>query len=264
VNRRHLAAVAALLFGAALPAFTQRPNRGGGMGGRGQGGVPDQQRSDLEDEVRRMFARAVRERVGLSDDQMVKLGPITRKFEEQRRETQRDERDVRTKLQGLVMVNSESDSVRIRQMIAQMSDLRRRRFQIDEAEQKDLAGIMTPLQLAKFMAIQEQVRRRLEQMRPGGPGPGNPMDGSMPVGRNRPPSAESPDAELVTLRIRVVPLRATIYVDDQMRGTGATIVNVSPGWRRIRAEAPGCAPFVDSVQVARGQPPYLRTIPNCT
>lgn len=152
--------------------------------------MPNQQRSDLEDLVRRGFARAVRERVGLSDDQMAKLGPITRKFEEQRRQTQADEREARMKLQGLVMVGADGDSIRIKQFIAQLNEAHRRRFQIDEAEQKELAGIMTPLQLAKFLGMQEQVRRRLEQMRPF---PGGPPDGTDPVGaaggRNpRPPS----------------------------------------------------------------------------
>jgi hypothetical protein len=155
----------------------------------------DPRRADLEDEVRRNFARVVRERVGLSDDQMLKLGPITRKFEQQRRETQVDERDARTKLQGLVMVNAEGDSVRIKQHLGQLNDLRRRRFQIDEAEQKELAGIMTPLQLAKFMAIQEQIRRRLEAARPfpgappDGPGPGRPdgVDRGAPTNKSRVP-----------------------------------------------------------------------------
>lgn len=184
--RRHLVIAIALIIGAVASATAQRPNRP--MGGRGgQPGMQDPRRAELEDDVRRGFARAVRERVGLSEEQMLRLGPVTRKFEEQRRQAQMDERDARTKLQGLVMVGAESDSVRIRQFIGQMNEVRRRRLQIDEAEQKELAAIMTPLQLAKFLGIQEQVRRRLEQMRPF-PG-GSPPDG-MPPGRagQRPPA----------------------------------------------------------------------------
>jgi Spy/CpxP family protein refolding chaperone len=180
------AAVGAIVLAVcASAAEAQRPNRA--MPGRGgqQPGRPDARREDLEDEVRRNFARAVRERVGLSDDQMLKLGPITRKFEDQRRQTQRDERDARTKLQGLVMVGAEGDSVRIREFISQLTEVRRRRLQIDEAEQKELAGMMTPLQLAKFLGIQEQVRRRLEAARPF---PGGPPDGTPPGGRGAPPA----------------------------------------------------------------------------
>lgn len=185
---RAVVCAVALAVSASVAEAQARPNRQ--MPGRGaQQGRPDARR-DLEDEVRRNFARAVRERVGLSDEQMVKLGPITRKFEDQRRQVQADERDARTKLMGLVMVNAESDSVRIKQHIAALNDVRRRRLQIDEAELKELATIMTPLQLAKFLALQENVRRRLEQARPF---PGGPADGTDPVGapggRNpRPPS----------------------------------------------------------------------------
>jgi Spy/CpxP family protein refolding chaperone len=180
ITRAVVGAMALALCASVVEA--QRPNRS--MPGRGgqQPGRPDGRREDLEDEVRRNFARAVRERVGLTDDQMLKLGPITRKFEDQRRQVQRDERDARTKLMGLVMINAEADSVRIRQHISEMNEVRRRRMQIDEAEQKDLAGIMTPLQLAKFLALQENVRRRLEQARPfpGGPPNGPPPGGAAP------------------------------------------------------------------------------------
>ena len=172
----------------AVTADAQRPNRPMGRGGQG----PGQRRNDLEDEVRRGFAKAVRERVGLNDEQMQKLGPITRKFEVQRRETHADERDARTKLQGLVMVGAEGDSVRIRQALSQLMDVHKKRLAIDEAEQKELATIMSPLQLAKFLALQEQIRRRLEMARPF---PGGPPDGRgapPPDGQGGQPAAKPP------------------------------------------------------------------------
>jgi len=46
-----------------------------------------------------------------------------------------------------------------------MVDIQKRRVAILESEQHDLATIITPIQRARYMALQEQVRRRLEQMR---------------------------------------------------------------------------------------------------
>lgn len=259
---RVIVGAVALVVCAATADAQGRPNRQIPQGRGSQPGRPDARRADLEDEVRRNFARAVRERVGLTDDQMLKLGPITRKFEDQRRQIQVDERDARTKLMGLVMVGAESDSVRIRQFIGQLSEVRRRRLQTDEAEQKELAGIMTPLQLAKFLALQENVRRRLEQARPF---PGGPPDGMGPD-RGAPPRGEPMAEDHRVVRVRVTPLRARIFVDGREVGTGTAIPTLTVGSHSFRFDAAGCETLTETIEIPRGQgnpPPILRTIPNC-
>lgn len=220
------------------------------MGARAQGGAQDPRRAQLEDEVRRGFARAVRDRVGLSDDQMAKLGPITRKYEGQRRQAQMDERDARMKLQALVLVGSDADSVRIKGFITQLNDVRRRRVQMDEAEQKELATIMTPLQQAKFLGIQEQVRRRLEQMRPfqgGLPPAGIPADDQ---GRPGQEFGASPDS--VFVRFNTMPLTTRVLIDDVERGMGRFRVKVSEGPHRITISAPGCKTDEQTIDARKG------------
>jgi len=44
-------------------------------------------------------------------------------------------------------------------------EIQKRLLQLMESEQRELATIMTPVQRAKFTALQEQIRRRVEQMR---------------------------------------------------------------------------------------------------
>lgn len=127
---------------------------------------PDQPppgRAQLEGEIRRGFARAVRERVGLSDDQMRRLAPVTQRHEQERRQLQLDERATRMALQ-IVMRDSIPDQQKVTQHLDHMLDIQKRRVALLEREQKDLADIMTPVQRARYMALQEQVRRRLEQM----------------------------------------------------------------------------------------------------
>ncbi|MEK7401250.1 MAG: hypothetical protein AABZ80_02690 [Gemmatimonadota bacterium] len=150
------------------------------------------QRAQLEDDVRREFARAVRERVGLNDDQMQKLGPLTRKYEEQRRQTQADERNTRIRLQAALLDENPADSAKVNQLVQQLLDIQKRRVAIAEAEQKELGSIMTAHQRARYLGLQEQVRRRLEQMRPGMGGPPEgmpPRDGPPPA-----PESAAPDS----------------------------------------------------------------------
>ncbi len=47
----------------------------------------------------------------------------------------------------------------------QLVDLQRQRVAILAAEQKELSTFMTPLQVAKYRALQEQLRLRVEALR---------------------------------------------------------------------------------------------------
>lgn len=122
-------------------------------------------RARLETEVRRNFARLVRQRVGLSEEQMDRLVPLTQRYEQQRRQLQMDERDARLSLREIMRDEQTADAKQVDQLLQKLVDVQKRRAQLLESEQRDLAAIMTPVQRAKYMALQDQVRRRLEQMR---------------------------------------------------------------------------------------------------
>ena len=122
-------------------------------------------RAQLETQVRRNFARLVREGVGLSNEQMRRLVPVTQRYEQQRRQLQMQERDARVSLRAIVEGGQSGDSAQVSQLLQTLIDVQKRRVQILEAEQRDLGAFMTPMQRAKFMAAQEQFRRRVEQMR---------------------------------------------------------------------------------------------------
>ena len=123
------------------------------------------ERAQLETQVRRNFARLVREGVGLSNEQMRRLVPVTQRYEQQRRQLQMQERDARMSLRAIVEGGQSGDSGKVSQLLQTLIDVQKRRVQILEAEQRDLGAFMTPMQRARFMAVQEQLRRRLEQMR---------------------------------------------------------------------------------------------------
>lgn len=179
---RAIPTVALLLLALApmtLEAQQQRPRQQnpGAQGRQGRQGPPGD-RARLESEIRRGFARAVRDRVGLTNEQMRQLAPITQRYEQQRRQIQMDERAARMGLRSAMLDEANANQQDVERLLQVLIDVQKRRLQLFEAEQREMATVMTPLQRAKFIALQEQIRRRLEQMRQrAGPAGGEPPDG---------------------------------------------------------------------------------------
>ena len=148
-----LSVVLALSLGVASASAAQRPDG------------PPPPRGELEAELRRGFARAVRQRVGLSDDQMRRLVPITQKHATERARIQLDEREARMELGRILRDSVSADTTRVAGLLATLLDVQKRRVQLMEQEQKDLATVMTPVQRARFLSLQEQVRRQMEERR---------------------------------------------------------------------------------------------------
>ena len=164
--------VALLLLGVAV-AGAQEPGRGR------RGGPPrDSTRGQGMAAAREAIERLIRTQVRPTDDQMAKLRQIDARFEPRRTTLNRDEMTVRRDLRLALMDSTNVDQARIGQLLDRMVAFPGRRAALMEEEQKALAEVLTPLQRAKYHAIQEQIRRRIEQGRGGGP-----------PGRGRPPQA---------------------------------------------------------------------------
>ena len=135
-------------------AARQLPNERGAPGNRAQ----------LERRFRQMLYQVTRRRVGLTDAQMNRLMPINQRFETERRGIQRQERETRLALRDAMRDSTHADQARITGYLDKLVDLQRQRVEMVAREQRDLAEFMTPLQRARYTALQEQVRRRIEQM----------------------------------------------------------------------------------------------------
>jgi hypothetical protein len=122
-------------------------------------------RARLEADVRRNFARLVRQQVGLTDDQMRRLVPVTQKYEQQRRQLLMQERDARMSLRDIVVTRQAADTAQVDRLLQRLIDVQKRRVELVEAENRELSAFMNPMQRARFFALQEQARRRVEQMR---------------------------------------------------------------------------------------------------
>lgn len=153
--------------------------QGGDDRASGPGG---ERRQLLERTIRRRFAEVVRNRLQLDDRQMHQLIGVNRKFEGQRRELNVRERDARLSLRGEVERDRQADNPRVATALQEMLAIQKQRAALLEDEDKDLSEFLSPVQRAKYMALQEQLRRRVEAMRrgeaagidPSGEAPGGP------------------------------------------------------------------------------------------
>ena len=118
----------------------------------------------LEQRLRTGVARVVKQRIGLTDEQMTRLARANSRFDVQRRELVRNERARRVELRRKILAGEGADQQRIASALDQLLQIQRRRIDLQIEEQKELATFMSPVQRAKYVALQEQLRRRVENL----------------------------------------------------------------------------------------------------
>jgi len=134
-------------------------------------------RQQMERQLRQRLWQVTKAQIGLTDAQMTKLGETTRRFDARRRLLNQQERAERVTLREQIQLGDRADQSRISTALDHLIQLQRQRVDLQAEEQHELAGYMTPLQRARFAALQEQVRRRVEALRRQRP------DSAAPVGR---------------------------------------------------------------------------------
>jgi hypothetical protein len=142
----------------------------------GQGGGPA-----LERQFRERFAEVVRRRLNLNDGQMRQLGQVNDRYERERMRLLREERQMRQALRAEVLAGDAADQTKVAGLLDRALQIQRDRLDVTQREQRELAAFMSPVQRAMYVGIQDDLRRRLEeirqQRRPGAPA----------VGGRRPP-----------------------------------------------------------------------------
>lgn len=156
-----------------------RAERRGPGGGDGPG-----QRPLLEQALQQRFAAVVRNQLRLDDGQMRQLADVNRRFEGRRRELNQRERTAREVLRGEVAADRNADNPKVASALSEILGIQKERTALVEDEDKELSGFLTPVQRARWFALQEQLRRRIEAMRraaaagePMPPGGAEPPDG---------------------------------------------------------------------------------------
>ena len=146
--------VAILLTLVSRDALAQRPP-----------GPPTARRQQLERELGERTGDVVRRRLGLNDAQMTRLQATNRQFEQQRMALFARERETRQALRQELGANEQANESRVSQLIDQTLTLERQRLDLLQEEQKELAKFLTPVQRAKLLGLQAELRRRAQDMR---------------------------------------------------------------------------------------------------
>ncbi len=122
-------------------------------------------RANLEQQVQERMAQVTKERLGATDAQMAKLQETNKKFDEKRRLIVDQERDIRMSLRDEMLRPDSARQGQVAALLDRVIKAQRQRVDIQEQEQKELSGFLTPLQRAKYFALEQQIRQRVNQMR---------------------------------------------------------------------------------------------------
>ena len=142
------------------------PVRSGAQRGAGRAGGEQA----LPRQLRQQFATVIQRRLNLTDESAKRLQATDRKFEQQRTQLRREERETRHALAAALADTANVDEAKIGQYMDQLTRGARRRADILEAEQKELATFLTPSQRAKLQGLREQLGQRVRQLQQQGGG----------------------------------------------------------------------------------------------
>lgn len=143
-----------MLLGASL-AIAQPP----------QGAPGNPRRQALERELMMRAGEIVRRRLQLNDDQMRRLQTANRQFEEQRGALLRRDRETRQALRREILAGDSANQERVAQLLDQTLAIERQRIELVQTEQRELAKFLTPVQRARLLAVQSELRMRAQELR---------------------------------------------------------------------------------------------------
>lgn len=153
--------VAAVQTGAAQTAGTDTTQgRGGNRRPGAQQGMNGRPMLDRADDF---IDKLMRERLQLSDDQSVKLRALGKRIEIERMALRKEEREFRESLRQELMPGVTPNEAKVSELMTRWPSLERKRIALQEREQKELATFLQPVQRARFFALQDEMRRMMQE-----------------------------------------------------------------------------------------------------
>ena len=130
-------------------------------------------RAQMERQFQRNLWQIAQRQIGFTDEQMTRLQQTSRPFDERRRALAVEERTLRATLRRELSSEVQSDGSAARNAdqavvastLDRVHELQRERVDLQIEEQRAFAAFMSPVQRARYAALQEHVRRRVEALR---------------------------------------------------------------------------------------------------
>lgn len=146
-------ALGLLLLATPAPARAQQP------------GSERPRLEELRRRVRERYAERVRQELDLTDDQMRRLRTTVGSFAAQRREMEAHQRDLRAALVAQLRPGVAASRDSVARLSDQLAALRVRYAESFQAEQKDMARYLDPVQRAKLTLLRERLLQRAQEFR---------------------------------------------------------------------------------------------------
>lgn len=131
-------------------------------------GAPDErsgERQALEQQLRQRIARVVRTRLQLDDRQFAQLARVNQRYAQRRRDLVQRERGTRQSLRDELLRGDQANQGRVSDLLDQLTTVQQDRLDLFRQEQRELSAFLTPVQRAKYAALQEQIRKRINTFR---------------------------------------------------------------------------------------------------
>lgn len=125
---------------------------------------PTRDRAALEQQFRERTAALTRKRLGLTETQMTRLEQTNRRFALQFDQVASQERDTRRKLRQQLTSGNAANQQQVSDLLDAALRLQKQRIALVEAEQRELAGFLSPVQRARYIGLQAQFRRRAQEL----------------------------------------------------------------------------------------------------
>lgn len=161
--RRILIALGALALTAPLAA--QQNDRAAAARAADSAAIASPERQQLERRLHQRMLDVTRRRLGLTQEQVDKLSATNQRYAQQRRALAQRERALRLELRAQLRRGEDADQKRVAQLLEQTLQAQQERLDLYRKEQSDLSAFLTPVQRAKYMGLQEQLRSRVEELR---------------------------------------------------------------------------------------------------
>ncbi len=126
--------------------------------------VTEATRAMLERRVQDRVNEIVRVRLALSDEQFQQLRSLATRIEDDKRALRNDELTTRFSLRQELLAGDRVNETRVGELLDKMPKLERRRLDIMEAEQRDLSKFLSPSQRARYFALQDELRKNMQDM----------------------------------------------------------------------------------------------------
>ena len=145
--------------------------------------VIPEKRAAMERQLKTRINNVIRERLALNDEQFGKLQDVASHIEDDRRTLRNDELTTRFALRQELLAGDRVNESRVGELLDKLPKFDRRRVDLFEQEQRELSKFLSPSQRARYFALQDELRRNMQEMQRRRIG----LDGAAPDSAGGPP-----------------------------------------------------------------------------